>query len=168
MEYRAIRLRSWQAWNIEHRTPAVLAVCAIVIAFFLVGMSSKKATIPHVTIGSTVLYYEEAKTPTEQEKGLGNRASLPEDQAMLFRFAVGTKPIFWMKGMQFPLDFIWIYQNKVSQVLEHIAAPLPTLTDDQLPKIVPNYPVDALFEVNAGFVEQYRIRLGDNVTGMVR
>lgn len=146
-----------------------LAFVVIVIAAgaYVFGTKSSASTImPSVTIGSAKLTYEEAKTSGEQEKGLGYRASLTQDHAMLFRFAAGTHPIFWMKGMQFPLDFIWIDQNKVVQIHEHIAAPPASLSDDQLPKVIPDVPVDALFEVNAGFVEYNKIKIGNNVEGL--
>lgn len=117
----------------------------------------------NLKIGNKVVILEEAKTSSEQELGLGGRAALESDHGMLFRFSTPSRPSFWMKGMKFPLDFIWIQDDKVVDLSEHIAAPLTTMTESQLPLIKPKVDVDSVIEVNAGFVEYNKIKIGDEV-----
>jgi len=51
---------------------------------------------------------ELALTPAVQAKGLMFRASLPEDQGMLFVF-LGDRPVtMWMKNTLIPLDMLFI------------------------------------------------------------
>lgn len=52
-------------------------------------------------------------TSTEAlELGLGGRDSLPKDSGMLFVFPKAGVFGFWMKGMRFPLDIVWIGADK--------------------------------------------------------
>lgn len=54
---------------------------------------------------------EIADDAKEQEKGLGHRSCIGQDQGMLF---VHQKPglySFWMKDMGFPIDIVWIDEN---------------------------------------------------------
>lgn len=106
---------------------------------------------------------EKAVTADQQATGLGNRASLANYAGMLFPFNPPQKPSFWMKGMQFPLDFIWILDGKVVELTEHVAAPGQGLQNIQLLTYVPKEDVDNVLEVNAGFVEYYKIKVGDEI-----
>jgi len=90
---------------------------------------------------------------------------MPNDHGMIFYFNPPQVVTFWMKGMQFPLDFIWVRDHKVTELTEHVGAPLASMTDDQLPRYTPKEYVDAVVEVNAGFVEFYKIRVGDSLKG---
>lgn len=120
--------------------------------------------LPRISIGNKVtITIEEAKTPDEQAAGLSYRNNLAADHGMLFKFDTPAIHSFWMKGMRFPLDFIWIRNNKIIDLTEHVAAPPLSLSDDQLPTYKPKSDVDEVLEVNAGFVEFYKIKIGDPV-----
>jgi uncharacterized membrane protein (UPF0127 family) len=58
--------------------------------------------------GSHRYYLELAVTPAQQELGLGDRAKLPLDDGMLFVYHSSGTRCFWMKGMRFALDMIWL------------------------------------------------------------
>ncbi len=49
-----------------------------------------------------------ATTQTQQELGLGGRVSLPVGSGMLFVYRSYGERCFWMKGMRFALDMIWL------------------------------------------------------------
>jgi len=59
-------------------------------------------------VGSHRYYLQLAVTPAQQELGLGDRAKLPLDHGMLFVFEWPGTRCFWMKGMEFALDMIWL------------------------------------------------------------
>ncbi len=124
------------------------------------------AGLKELRVASARVWVEEAITPEQKAKGLGERSSLAKDQGMIFPFDPPQKPDFWMKGMRFPLDFIWIRDDKVVDITEHVAAPLSSMTNTQLPHYFPNDDIDTVLEVNAGFVEYYKIKIGDEVTGL--
>ena len=104
---------------------------------------------------------ELAVTPKERERGLGYRASLAPDHGMLFLFGVPAKYDFWMRGMQFPLDFLWIADKKIVEITPNVPAPAANEAPVQL---TPKYPVDKILELNAGTAERYSIQIGDEVT----
>ena len=102
---------------------------------------------------------ELALTPPEKERGLGYRDSLATDSGMLFVYQNKDRYGFWMKGMRFPLDFIWIDGNRVVELSEHIGA--PATDTSRAVELSPKTPVDKVLEVNAGVIEKLGVRVGD-------
>ena len=104
------------------------------------------------------LSIEIADESAEQARGLSGRAYLPEDSGMLFVFKEEGYPGFWMKDMNFALDFVWMDQNfKVVDLDENIGP-------ETYPKVYkPNEPAKYVLEVNAGFIEQQGIKIADTL-----
>jgi uncharacterized protein len=92
---------------------------------------------------------------------LGYRDSLPIDTGMLFVYDHPERYGFWMKGMRFPLDFIWINGNKVADLSPNILQPVSDAV--QPVSLAPAVPADKVLEVNAGVIESLGIRVGDLV-----
>jgi uncharacterized membrane protein (UPF0127 family) len=61
-----------------------------------------------VYIGEQLYTLEYALTKEEQSRGLGGRESLCQTCAMAFPFIVPGRPAFWMEGMRFPIDIMWV------------------------------------------------------------
>lgn len=102
---------------------------------------------------------EIAQTISKREKGLSGRDFLPENQGMLFIFEKPDYHRFWMKGMRFALDFIWIREKRIIDITEKVKP-----EDYQPPKtLTAKEPVDMVLEVNAGFVEKNGIKIGDEI-----
>src|SRR5258708_1273172 len=79
-----------------------------------------------LTIGNTSVLITLADTNEKRSKGLSGISNLPGNEGMLFVFdSKNISPSFWMKGMEIPLDFIWIKNNKVFQIDINIFAPAP-------------------------------------------
>ena len=49
-----------------------------------------------------------ATTAAEQQRGLSGRARLPASSGLLFVYRASAERCFWMKGMRFRLDIIWL------------------------------------------------------------
>ncbi|MEN9582991.1 MAG: hypothetical protein RL641_945 [Candidatus Parcubacteria bacterium] len=85
-----------------------------------------RTILPHtalVTIRSATYLAELATTRTEQEKGLGGRESLLQNNGMLFVFDTPAHYGFWMKDTLIPLDMIWISADKKVVFIEKNAQP---------------------------------------------
>jgi len=86
-----------------------------------------------------------AQTPVELSQGLSGRESLPMDQGMLFAFPQPGNHGFWMKEMRFPIDIIWLGEDKV------VKGVTASITPDTYPTIFyPPSPVRYVLELNAG------------------
>jgi uncharacterized membrane protein (UPF0127 family) len=114
---------------------------------------------PYVIIAGVRLSVEVADTPSKRGRGLSGREMLPENSGMLFVFDTPGRYGFWMYGMKFPLDIIWIDERlRVVYFVEN-AQPCVNICETHEP------PADALYvlEVNAGFVKKYGLKVGDVV-----
>lgn len=121
----------------------------------------KNTKEPKVTINSTTFIVMLATTSAERERGLSGRVNMAENKGMLFIFDYPSHYSFWMHEMKFPLDMIFILNDRVVSIYEN----LPPLTD--------GYPnpaqwgsevvSDRVLEINAGLAKKYGIKVGDEV-----
>jgi uncharacterized membrane protein (UPF0127 family) len=112
--------------------------------------------IGRVYVRDVLVKAEVVKTQTRIEKGLGGRANLPDGRGMLFAMSEDDTQNFWMKGMLFPIDIIWIQNGRVIGCEKNISPSDPrTFTS----------PSEAgyVLEVPAGFCDRYSVRINDEV-----
>ncbi len=109
---------------------------------------------------SVCLEAEIADDPDSMAKGLGYRDSMDQDHGMLFVFQKEGRHGFWMKGMRFPLDIMWLDSNKT---IIFIAENLTPCDSTGCPSYGPG--TDALYvlETNAGFAGKHNITEGNRV-----
>lgn len=122
----------------------------------------KDDSMQEITIGTTKLLVEVVSTPQKIQQGLSGRASLGSD-GMLFVLGARRIPTFWMKEMQFPLDFIWIDGTTVVSITEQVPPPQQGASISSLPLYSPTVPVSHVLEVPAGFVAEKQIVVGQEV-----
>lgn len=118
----------------------------------------------HLNINGATFNIEVASTVIEQTRGLSYRPSLGAQSGMLFIFGSGSVQSFWMFGMNFPLDMIWISDNVVAGFTQNVPAPTSGTAPWSLPVYTSPNNVDKVLEVNAGMVAKYNIKVGDTVT----
>jgi uncharacterized membrane protein (UPF0127 family) len=116
---------------------------------------------PTLTVGTKTINVELANTPRTRTQGLSGRKNLPPNTGMLFEFPVKSVQTFWMKDMNFALDFIWIADDTVVQVNE--AVPPPSKTSGRPVTLTSHEPVTKVLEVESGFVKKFAIKNGDKV-----
>lgn len=104
-----------------------------------------------------------ADTAKERAAGLSGYAGLPEDAGMLFVFPEPTQPTFWMKGMKFAIDIIWIRDGTVVQIHESAMPPAKDSTDDQLQRYRPDEPITQVLELTAGAASRLGITIGSRI-----
>lgn len=113
-----------------------------------------------VRVGTATVSVEVADDEASRRRGLSGREALPEDGGMLFVLP-DRSPAFWMKGMRFPIDIVWIDSDRVVDVSANL--PPPAGSGDRLPTYSPDRPADLALEVNAGWAARNGIRKGDRV-----
>ena len=82
---------------------------------------------------------------------------------MLFVFERPAHHAFWMKGMLFPLDLIWIENGTVVHIERDAPHFPPSTSDLSLPIYAPAAPATYVLEVNAGFTALHGIEVGSQV-----
>jgi hypothetical protein len=110
--------------------------------------------------GDRVLRVEVASTEAQSERGLGYRDALAADAGMLFDLHDVHVPVFWMKGMRFPLDMVWIDDAKRVVDVTRDVQPQPGEKDDELRRYSPGAAVRYTLEVNAGAAERLGLAPG--------
>ncbi len=119
-------------------------------------------TMHRIQVGAESLSVEVVDTPEKITKGLGYRDTLGSD-GMLFVMPTRSIPTFWMKGMRFDLDFVWIDSNTVVDLSANVLAE-PKVPDAQLKIYSPKAPVTHVLELPSGDIEKKGIRIGDKVS----
>lgn len=161
----------------KKRIVFLFGIIVFISAIFIVAGSNKSfvktpssptpsptPTVKQIKIGSTNITVTVADTENGRVKGLTGLDHMPADQGMLFVFeAKNVVPSFWMKGMKFPLDFIWIKGGQVAQIDANVPVPSTDTLDSGIKVYIPNSPVDYVLEVNAGFSGTNNIKVGDTV-----
>lgn len=145
----------------DRRAAALALVFALLFA--LVSGCPLPATEPPpeawVEIGSKRLAVDLAETPAEQRLGLGERDSLAWDAGMYFPYERPGLYAFWMRGMRFPIDIIWIRAGRIVDM--HVDVPFEPGGNG--PTVRPREAADAVLEVPAGYARASGWRIGDRV-----
>jgi uncharacterized membrane protein (UPF0127 family) len=112
-------------------------------------------------IGKTLFSAEVVKDTEAINKGLSGRDSLEPGKAMLFMFPRPKKYRFWMRGMRFPIDIIWIYNDTIVGITARVA-PEPNASNQRF--YYAPQKANYVLEVAAGLAARKNISVGDHVT----
>ncbi len=155
----------------------LILVTGISLFFFSPLQTNNKIEIPFIPqkpsvstleVNGISFQVEVADTASKRSKGLGGRSGLGEKEGMLFVFDNADKHPFWMKGLSFPLDFIWIRDNKVVDTTENIPPQAAGQPDSELPIYSSKVNADRVLEVNAGTVKKFNIKVGDEIKTTIK
>lgn len=113
-----------------------------------------------ITIGSQRVASELANTPEKQSKGLGYRDSLDWGDGMYFPYDRAGIYRFWMRGMRFSIDIVWIRSGHIVDISRDV----PFVPGENGPTVQSREAVDSVLEVPAGFAIASGWRIGDVVT----
>ena len=137
----------------------VIILGVVFLAFTLWFYFNNPLSTKVIVRGHT-LYVDVAAIPAARERGLSGRTSLALDRGMLFVYPAPAKHGFWMRGMNFALDFIWIADKTVYELTRNVPPPRPGESPNMLE---PYYPIDMVLEVSAGTIDSLGIKEGDKI-----
>jgi uncharacterized membrane protein (UPF0127 family) len=125
------------------------------------GVGEGSVNIKYVELGGQKIKVDLALTNAEQEQGLSGRINLLPNTGMLFVFNVPSKPLFWMKDMNFPIDMIWLTPDMKVDYIEKNATPelYPTTYGPGVNDGAAEY----VLETMAGFADSTHLQIGDSV-----
>lgn len=108
-------------------------------------------------IGGSHLVASVANSDRSRAKGLSEVKSISPNEGKMFSFDTEDFYNFHMKDMMFALDFIFVNdQGTVVDIVKNVSP-------DYEGTITSAYPASTVFEVNAGWAEQNKVKVGDTV-----
>lgn len=141
----------------RERLAALLAAGALALG----GCGSSSSDEPDTTtvrVGAAEVGAEIADSEAERRRGLSGRDDLPEDRGMLFVYRDRAVRSYWMKGVRFPLDIIWIDRGRVTGIEADVPVP-----QGQTPIYSSPTPADRVLEVRGGWAARHGVEPGDRV-----
>jgi uncharacterized membrane protein (UPF0127 family) len=122
--------------------------------------TSQTATID---IGDLTIVAEVSDTGPLRERGLGYRDGLEPGKGMLFVYEEPGNRSFWMRGMRFCLDIIWIESDQIVGAAENVC-PVDGASEADLPRYRSPEPVRYVLEMPAGWMAENGFGPGTPVT----
>jgi uncharacterized membrane protein (UPF0127 family) len=101
---------------------------------------------------------EMVSSPQDLQQGLSGRESLLPRQGMLFVFPSLGKQSMWMPNMNFPLDIVWVDEDKVIVKIEKNVN--PCVGNHNCKSYVSGFPVLYAVELNAGDATRIGLQVG--------
>ncbi len=137
-----------------------------VVALLALGLPPTACSAPAapestVTIRGQALPVEIVRTPEAQARGLGERDSLAWGRGMLFPYEKYSFLVFWMQGMRFDIDIVWIRDDRIVDIAHRVPHP-PTQSAEPIRVRAPEL-VNLVLEVPAGYAQAQGWARGDRV-----
>jgi hypothetical protein len=137
----------------------IIILSGIIVLLIILYLKKSPTKYTNVKVEDTVIRSEIADTPIKRTKGLMLRKSLPENEGMLFVFSEEGYHSFWMMNMSFPIDIIWINNEKKVVDIVKNAQPCIITCSSYRPKEKAMY----VLEVNANFTEEHGVKIGTSI-----
>lgn len=143
----------------DRKILAVIIAVAIASLGWIAWQAGASAWLPaavkfdDITITARVVRSEQAR-----ERGLSGTEELAAGSGMLFVYDTQDKWGIWMRDMQYPIDIIWLDDEKRVVHIVHGAQP------SSYPKTIfsPKKPAQYVLEVPAQTARNHAIRVGDS------
>ena len=140
---------------------AVVIIVLIAISYFSISILTSARNQKIADIKGHKISLEIADDEAEQRKGLSARDSLPKDKGMLFKFKKADTHTFWMKDMRFPIDIIFINNDKIVTIYENVQP--ENDKNANLSLYTSTKPADKVIELNAGLAKEFGLKTGETL-----
>lgn len=135
-----------------------IGVAFLIIVIFMYSYYNNQKEIAKIIINKHTIYAEVSRTEEARSRGLSGREEICHSCGMLFIFPKKYQYSFWMKGMQFDLDIIWISDNRIVGIEKMVSH-----DEKNLNVLKPEVEADRVLEVRAGLSDEWGIMTGDEV-----
>jgi uncharacterized membrane protein (UPF0127 family) len=116
--------------------------------------------VPLTLPSGKVLQVEVMVSDEDRAMGLMFRPSLAPDRGMLFRFEAPDFHGIWMKNCRFPIDILWLDEEKR---VVHVAEAVPPCKEEPCPVYQPLRRASWVVELNAGQARREQAVVGASV-----
>lgn len=142
--------------------PILLFVLMIMSIGFAVKEDTQ--TTSKIHIGNTTFEVSVADTWAEKIKGLSGSEPLKRNKGMLFLYDDADFRTFWMRGMNYPIDIIWIREARVVGIEHSVPFPHESTPLIQLPRYTSPERADVVLEIAAGRSNEIGLKIGDYIS----
>lgn len=136
-----------------------IVLVAVTGLYKVLLLDRHRGKIQFVKIGDATFSVDIADNSVSQAKGLSGREFMEENRGMIFLFGNYGVRGFWMQGMKFSLDIIWISGDKIVGIAEN----LPPAGFGELEIYNSPENVDKVLEINSGLSKKYGFKIGDRI-----
>ena len=145
---------------VEDKAKLLVSLLIVIVLILSLGLFKKNHNSKILTIGGKIeVGVKVARKPAELAQGYSNHSPISDHEGMLFIMPNTALHTFWMKNMLFDLDFIYINNNKVVDLIENV--PCPANYNGQTYIVNPQKAFNKVLEVKSGFVKNNKIKVGD-------
>jgi uncharacterized membrane protein (UPF0127 family) len=137
------------------------ALAALLTAAFATLAAATPAVIPLTLPSGKVLQVELMVSDEDRAMGLMFRPSLPMDRGMLFLFETAEFHGIWMKNCKFPIDIVWLDEEKKVVDVKEGAPPCKA---EPCPVYQPMRRASWVIELNSGQARREKLVRGAAVT----
>jgi hypothetical protein len=130
---------------------------AVVVLIIVLKFPQKKTDSKMLRINQNQYEVEVVSSLISQARGLSGRESIAGNEGMLFVFTESKVQTFWMQGMRFPIDIVWINNGKVIGMTTDVPY-VPQTKQYSSPS-----PANMVLELKAGTVIRDQIMVGDEI-----
>lgn len=124
-------------------------------------ISQEKYHQAKVDVNGFEIVADMAMTDEQREKGLSIKDTLKENEGMLFVFQREGQYNFWMNGMKFPIDILWL--DTAGKVVHIESNAQPCESELDCPDYTPAKNALYVLETAAGFVERHDVKIGTDI-----
>jgi uncharacterized membrane protein (UPF0127 family) len=149
-----------QVFILRRSLRGLCLVCLVVLAGCGGGGGTTETQVV-LTHGDTEtrVDVEVADSPSERERGLMGRSSLPADAGMIFVYDEDHRGTFWMKDTLIPLSIAFYdAEGRILRILD-----MKPCRKDPCPLYDPKVTYRGALEVNEGAFERWGISAGDRL-----
>jgi uncharacterized protein len=134
---------------------------AVAAALLLAPLATAAPAIVPLTLPSgKVLKVEVMVRDEDRAMGLMFRSALPMDQGMLFLFEQSDFHGIWMKNCKFPIDILWLDDQKT---IVHLEESVPACKAEPCPVYQPLRKASYVVELNAGQARREKAVVGKSL-----
>ena len=134
------------------------------ISFITKGSLAQEFSYAHATVitpKGVSIPVEVSDTPEKRSLGLGKRDKLEKGWGMLFVFEKRIPHSFWMKNMRFPIDIIWLDNQRIVELAENVPPP----QEGESPKVMePRLPSNFVLEIESGRARALGLKVGQKLS----
>lgn len=148
--------------GMKRRAIEVLAggLFLLIVIPVLLSIGLRGQPVSSVAINNSRITVAVADSEEERTKGLSGSPQLKDGTGMLFIFDEPSYHGIWMKDMKYPIDIIWLDEDRKIIHIQEFATP------DSYPErtFTPQVPAKYVLEVPVGSVKSYGMNHGKTMT----